>query len=146
MKVFFIKNLRGKGIIGDIKEVPDGYATNFLIKGGYAVRATNEIIEKHTTQINASVEKEQELYNQMVKKFSDLHNSQITVIVNQKDLKGHLYKAIKPEEIIAEIRTQKKLFLESNVFKHYNPIKEVGNHRILISYKDITAEFDVIVS
>ena len=43
MKVFFIKTLRGKGSVGDIKEVPDGYAMNFLIAQKYAVPATNDI-------------------------------------------------------------------------------------------------------
>ena len=37
MKVIFIKDLKGKGRVNDIKEVSDGYAINFLIKNGYAV-------------------------------------------------------------------------------------------------------------
>ena len=37
MKVIFIKDLKGKGKVNDIKEVSDGYAVNFLIKNGYAV-------------------------------------------------------------------------------------------------------------
>ena len=37
MKVIFIKDLKGKGKVNDIKEVSDGYAINFLIKNGYAV-------------------------------------------------------------------------------------------------------------
>ncbi len=40
MKVIFIKDLKKQGRINDIKEVSDGYATNFLIKNGYAVKYT----------------------------------------------------------------------------------------------------------
>ena len=36
MKVIFIKDLKGQGKKGDIKEVKDGYGQNFLIKKGYA--------------------------------------------------------------------------------------------------------------
>ena len=40
MKVIFIKDLKNQGKVDDIKEVSDGYATNFLIKNGYAVKYT----------------------------------------------------------------------------------------------------------
>ena len=40
MKVIFIKDLRGQGKKSEIKEVSDGYAQNFLIKNGYAVKYT----------------------------------------------------------------------------------------------------------
>lgn len=40
MKVIFIKNVKGQGKEGEIKEVKDGYAQNFLIKNKYAVAYT----------------------------------------------------------------------------------------------------------
>ena len=41
MKVIFIKDVKGQGRQGEIKEVKDGYAKNFLIKQGYAVALTS---------------------------------------------------------------------------------------------------------
>ena len=40
MKVIFIKDVRGRGKRGELKEVPDGYAQNYLIKCGLAKEAT----------------------------------------------------------------------------------------------------------
>ena len=37
MKVIFIKDLKNQGKKGEIKEVKDGYGTNFLIKNGYVI-------------------------------------------------------------------------------------------------------------
>lgn len=41
MKVIFLKDVKGKGKKGEVKNVADGYAHNFLIKNGYAIEATS---------------------------------------------------------------------------------------------------------
>ena len=51
MKVIFIKDLKGQGKKDEIKEVKDGYANNFLIKEGYAVKYTDFSKEKLDNQI-----------------------------------------------------------------------------------------------
>ena len=40
MKVIFIKELKKQGHVNEVKEVSDGYAINYLIKNGYAVKYT----------------------------------------------------------------------------------------------------------
>ena len=42
MEVIFIKDLKNQGKKGEIKKVKDGYAENFLISKGYAIKATKE--------------------------------------------------------------------------------------------------------
>ena len=46
MKVIFIRDLKGQGKKGEIKEVKDGYGNNFLIKNGYAVLANSSNMTK----------------------------------------------------------------------------------------------------
>lgn len=46
MKVVFLKDVKGKGKKGEVKNVADGYAQNFLIKNGYAVEATNQALSQ----------------------------------------------------------------------------------------------------
>ncbi|MFJ7737940.1 50S ribosomal protein L9 [Lysinibacillus sp. NPDC097287] len=46
MKVVFLKDVKGKGKKGEIKNVADGYAHNFLIKNGYAAEANAQAISQ----------------------------------------------------------------------------------------------------
>lgn len=59
MKVIFLKDLKKQGKKNEIKEVSDGYATNFLIKNGYAVKYTKTSGDKLDAQIeNDKIEDE----------------------------------------------------------------------------------------
>ena len=60
MKVIFIKDLKKQGKVDEIKEVSDGYATNFLIKNGYAVKYTKASNERLNNDIKSREIKEQE--------------------------------------------------------------------------------------
>ena len=60
MKVIFIKDLKKQGKVNEIKEVSDGYATNFLIKNGYAVKYTKssgDILDKEIANDKLNDEK-----------------------------------------------------------------------------------------
>ncbi|RHW36126.1 50S ribosomal protein L9 [Lysinibacillus yapensis] len=61
MKVVFLKDVKGKGKKGEVKNVADGYAQNFLIKNGYAVEASNQALsqlqgQKKLEEKNAAAE------------------------------------------------------------------------------------------
>lgn len=73
MKVIFTKDVKGQGKAGEIKEVSDGYAKNFLIKGGYAVAYTTrskeilDISNKNKAQKEAEEIKECEKIKEELK-------------------------------------------------------------------------------
>lgn len=61
MKVVFLKDVKGKGKKGEIKNVADGYAHNFLIKNGYAAEANAQALsqlegQKKLEEKNAAAE------------------------------------------------------------------------------------------
>ncbi|MDA3946858.1 MAG: 50S ribosomal protein L9, partial [Helicobacteraceae bacterium] len=49
MKVLLIKDVKGLGKEGEVKEVKDGYGQNFLVGKGLAKVATNEVLKKHAS-------------------------------------------------------------------------------------------------
>ena len=63
MKVIFIKDLKKQGKVNEIKEVSDGYATNFLIKNGYAVKYT----KTSSDFLNKDIKKKEKFIDKKVK-------------------------------------------------------------------------------
>lgn len=67
MKVIFIEDVRKQGKKGEIKEVSDGYAKNFLIKNKLAVMYTQGSVNKLNTENKEKAEKEKELVKEAEK-------------------------------------------------------------------------------
>ena len=75
MKVIFVKDLKKQGRVNDIKEVSDGYATNYLIKNGYAVKYTKGSNERLQNELDIKAreeEKEIEKANKIKEKLNDV--------------------------------------------------------------------------
>lgn len=66
MKVIFLKDLKKQGKKGEIKEVKDGYAENFLIKGGYAEKLTEQSYKRYQETV-----KEEKLLDEEKRKEAD---------------------------------------------------------------------------
>jgi len=62
MKVIFTQDVKGKGKKGEVKDVPVGYANNFLLKKNYAVEATPGNLKQLEKQHEAAeAERQQEI-------------------------------------------------------------------------------------
>lgn len=62
MKVIFTQDVKGKGKKGEVKEVPVGYANNFLLKKNYAVEATpGNLKQLELQKKRAKQERQQEI-------------------------------------------------------------------------------------
>ncbi len=146
MKVLYVKSLRGKGKPGDIREVPDGYAVNFLIAKGYAVRADEQVIEK----LNQEQQKNSEIKTLHDMEVADLlkklHATKSVKISGHPHSRGHLYSAVTAQEICNAIKDQHGIFIPKAMILNYDkPIKEIGGFEIQIGEKHQSIPYQVFV-
>ena len=129
MKVLLLDNLRGIGYMGDVKEVRDGYARNYLFPRKLAKLAT-KITEKEVaalrTKREIALEQEQ---NRAAEAATKLRDISISVTEKANDT-GTLFASIGKREIVRSIREVSGVQLAEDMILSDDPIKTVGDHTI----------------
>lgn len=140
MQVIFIKDLKGQGKKGEIKDVSDGYAMNFLIKRGYAIKKTEGSLNK----LRHDNQEEEKLDLEMRKKALELKKKLegITVNFKVKTANGNMFGSISTKQIKEELG---KLGFNIDKKQIENQlINTLGMHIIKITlYKDIVCNLKV---
>lgn len=102
MKVIFLKDLKKQGKKNEIKEVSDGYAVNYLIKNGYAVKYTKSSSERLDTEITQNKINEENNIKNAVKIKNELEKEVISFTVSTgKD--GKVFGSISSKQIYEEL-------------------------------------------
>ena len=142
MEVIFIKDLKNQGKKGQIKNVKDGYAQNFLIKNGYADAKTKENLSKLE---HANAKKAEEDKNN--KKIAEEQKEQLEKLVLEFKVKtgeaDKVFGSISPKQIKDELQVQ-GFKIEKNQIDNSKQISSLGFHNVEIAlYPGVTATIKV---
>ncbi len=131
MKIIFVKDLSGHGKKGEIKEVSDGYAQNFLIAKGFASLATSEIQAKVLKEgKEAQTKKLKELEKLQAIK-AELEKRIFMVKVKVGD-KGQIFSGVHEKDVISSINSKMSFSLEKNQVELAGVIKSLGEHWVKV--------------
>ena len=145
MKVLFIKDVARVARKGDIKEMADGYAMNFLLPQGIAVQATAAKIAEHAKQTAQNKEAEEKHLAEVKKKLQALEGKRITIKVRANE-KGHLFKSINAREVLAAIEKESgEAFAEQSLKGNELPLRGVGEHPIHIETAGAKASLTFVI-
>ena len=144
MKIMLLQDVKGTGKKGDIVEVNDGYAKNFLIKKGVAKPADNAVMLEKASQV-ASIERTKAIEKDKAEKLArELKNKTFKITAKVGD-NGKMFGAITSKEIAEALTAanysidKKQIILESN-------IKATGTYTIEAKlYTGIFAKFNITV-
>lgn len=131
MKVILLKDIKGTGKKGDVKEVSDGYARNFLFPKKLAVQAGNtelkELKEKQTSQQI----KEQKEYKAAVELGKKMEEMNITMYSKAGD-GGRLFGSITSKDIAAQIKKEHGIDVDKRKVILDEPIRVLGSRFVEI--------------
>lgn len=146
MKVIFLKDVKGTGKKGEIKEVADGYARNFLLNKKLAEVVTPAVLETlkaQTDKKNREMEEEL-LKNQKIAERID--GNEIVLKVKASD-SGVLYSAVGSNQIVEEIKKQLNVEVLSKQVVLKKGLKEFGEKNVIIRFPHgLEANLRVVIS
>ncbi len=144
MKVIFLKDVKGKGRKGEIKDVATGYALNYLIPNGLAVAATSTNI-KEAEAFQESAEKRKEIELEEARELAEkLAKTSVTIKTKVGD-GGKLFGAITSKQI-GDLLAEQKLDVDRRKIVLPEPIKTIGRTTVEIKiHPEVTANIEVNV-
>lgn len=144
MKVILLKDVKGKGQKGDIKDVPEGYARNYLFKNNLAVEANKgnmKSLEKKKESENRQAEKELEAANKIKE---ELENMTVELAAKAGE-KGRLFGAVTNKQIAEELN-KKNYKIDKRKIDMNEPIRALGYTNVVVKvHPEVTATVKVHV-
>ena len=145
MKVIFLEDVKGKGKKGEVKNVADGYAQNYLIKNGLAKEATNSSVSALRGQKKAEDKKAQEQLDEANKLKAFLEAEETVIIVKAKSGEdGRLFGSVTSKQVADQLNKQYKVKLDKRKIDLKEPIRALGFVKLEVRlHLEVTATLTV---
>ena len=128
MKVVFLQNVEGSGRTGEIKEVADGFARNFLLPRRLAAPATADAIKRAEAIAAAEARRQAEL-DKEARSLAEKLSAPIVITVRAGE-QGRLYGSVTAADIAEEASKLAGEEVDRRLLVLEEPIKEVGIHEV----------------
>lgn len=145
MKVIFLKDVRRVGNKGEVKNVSDGYAANFLFPQKLAEVATEQKIKEVEATQKAQEDAARKEAAVLDNKVLSLQGKTITLELKATE-KGGLFKAVSTKDIAKAILGQHALEIPEDAITMQAAIKMVGEHSATLESKNEKVTIIVLVT
>lgn len=145
VRVLLTTTIESLGHVGEVVEVSDGYARNFLFPRRLATQPTSHNIAQYVKP-KALHEAALEEREAQALHLRDALADQTLVFVRKAHDDDRLYGSVRLEDIVSQIEEEVGVHIESSRVELPHPIETLGPHAVTVSlYKDITVEVRVRV-
>ena len=146
MKVVLLADVKGQGKKGQVVNVSDGYARNFLFPKNLATPADNKIMNELKGKEEARL-RQIELEKQAARDTAEKLKSVSVKIKAQAGADGRIYGSVTSKEIAEQLKTQHGIEIDRRKINLTDPIKAFGGYEIKakLGY-EVTGTFKVMVT
>ena len=146
MKVMLTKDVENVGHAGDIKEVADGYARNFLLKRKLAVQARGGVETEARRLRDVAAKREAKERDEAQALADEIGNK--TVVVRLKvGAEDKAFGAVTSEDIATALKQQHQVEVDRRKIDLRDPIKTLGEHQVALRlHRDVAAIINLIVT
>ncbi len=146
MKVILTQDVKAQGKKGQLINVSDGYARNFLLPKGLAIeadqKAMNELKNKAAAEQHR-IEVEKAAAKELKEKLSTV----VVKIQNAAGADGKLYGSVTSKDIAEKLSQQHGIEIDKRKIQLPDPIKTFGQHEIEVKlYPEIVGKINVVVT
>ena len=132
MKIILLKDVEKLGKKGEVKNVADGYARNFLIPNKLAALATKSELAKLEKQKEIETEKAEEELKLYQKIASQIDGLEIEILVKVSE-EDKLFGAVTTSQIAEKLK-EKNFEIKKEQIKLEEPIKEIGEYEVTVEF------------
>ena len=145
MKVILKEDVKSLGKKGQVVEVSDGYARNFILKKGKGVEATSKNLNDLKLQKANEDKIAQENYEAAQELGKKIEAGQIQVSIKTGE-GGKAFGSVSSKEIAEEAKSQLGLDIDKKKIQLKETIKTLGTHNVPVKlHPEVTAELKVVV-
>lgn len=146
MKVILLEDVKTLGKKGEVVEVNEGYARNFLLKTKKGIEATGKALNDLKLQ-KANEEKVVKENLEAAKEFGkEIEKSQITLSIKTGE-GGKAFGSVSSKEIAAGVEEQLNLQIDKKKVQLKEQIKTLGTHMVPVKlHPKVTAQLKVVVT
>jgi len=145
MKIILLRDVKGAGRKGEVKDVPQGYASNFLIPRQLAVEATPRAIAEATARATREAG-EQAVSDEIARETLAAIDGKTVPIVAKASEKGHLFAKLHVPEIITAIHVATGATVNSSWLVGAENIRVTGEHKVSVEAAGEKAAVTLVVS
>lgn len=131
MQIILMQRVAKLGQMGELVKVRDGYARNYLLPQGKALRATKANIERFETE-RVHLEAHNLERKGEAEKVAETMDGTRLIVVRQAAETGQLYGSVSPRDIADDLSAQ-GFEVSRNQINLNNPIKAIGIHSVEVN-------------